>query len=82
MLLGFFDRAIGEWPAALLFSVVGPSRHRSNHQGSEPLGIKLSEVKLSWVGIIVSQAIVSQAIAGETIASQLLLVEPLAVQRQ
>ena len=47
MLHGFSDRAIGGWPAALLFSAIGPSRQRSNHQGSELLGVKLSWVRTS-----------------------------------
>ena len=63
VLLSFLDRAIGMWPAALLFSAAGPSRQRSNHQGSEPSElepsrIELWEVKSSWVGTIKAQAIV------------------------
>ena len=53
VLLGFLDRAIGGWLAALLFSSAGPSRWRSNHQGSEPSGIEPS-----WVGTSGAQAIV------------------------
>ena len=37
-----------KWPAALSFGTVGPSRWRSNHQGSEPSGVKLSRVNLCW----------------------------------
>ena len=47
VLLGVFDRAIGGWLAALLFSAAGPSRRRSNHQGSEPSGVEPSWVETS-----------------------------------
>ena len=49
VLLGFLDRAIGVWPAALLFSVAGPSRRRSNHQGSEPSELEPSGIEPSEV---------------------------------
>ena len=62
MLLGFLDKAIGGWPAALLFSAAGPSRWRSNYQRSEPLG-----VKPLWIGTSGARAIRDWAIRGRAI---------------
>ena len=62
VLYGFLDRVIGDWLVALLFSSAGPSRRRSNHQGSEPLGIKPSWVGTSRARTIRDWAIGSRAI--------------------
>ena len=84
MLLGFLDRAIGRWPAALPFGLLttGPSRRRSSHRGRAIVGRgnrSLSHCGSSYCG---SNHRWLSSSGGQAIQVKLLRVNPLRVNHR